>query len=196
MFEGLGIYNLLRSHDGAVKVSVFGYAASSASLIAMAGDQIVMGLGSTMMLHRAFGITVGNQDDLREVADFLAKIDLGMGDIYAAKSGKTPKAIAKMLKAETWLTATEAVEQGFADSVDVDSDVNARAKDERNLKVLARRKVEASLSGDGISRTARTKLITAMLKDEALRDASFNAVRDAGEPSDKDIQSLIDIMKT
>lgn len=71
MFEGIAIYNLLRSHPAKVTVEVLGWAASTASIIAMAGDDIRMGLGSFMMVHNAWGMVVGNRHDMREAASHL-----------------------------------------------------------------------------------------------------------------------------
>src|SRR5690606_18430633 len=75
MFEGIAIYNLLRAHRAKVTVEVLGWAASAASIIAMAGDVIRMGLGSFMMVHNAWGMVIGNRHDMREAASLFDGFD-------------------------------------------------------------------------------------------------------------------------
>lgn len=116
MFEGLAMYNMLADHPGKVTVKVMGVAASAASIIAMAGDEIQMGLGSFLMIHNAWGAVIGNQNDMREAADTFAQFDSAMADIYEHRSGQDKKTIAKMMDAETFMTAKDAVEKGFATS--------------------------------------------------------------------------------
>lgn len=114
-FEGIAIYNLLREHPGNVKVRVIGLCASAASLVAMAGDQIEMAEGATMMIHSAWGLVVGNQNDMRDFADMLNKLDTSVAAVYSRRSGKKPDAVMAMMEKETWMTAEEAVDEGFAD---------------------------------------------------------------------------------
>jgi ATP-dependent protease ClpP protease subunit len=112
--EGAAIYNALKRHDGKVTVSIDGIAASAASLIAMAGDEIVMPLGSLMMLHEPAGITFGPADAHRKTAATLDTMIGVYAQVYAARSGRPEKDIRKLMKDETWLTAREAVENGLA----------------------------------------------------------------------------------
>jgi ATP-dependent Clp protease protease subunit len=123
-FDGVAIYNVLRAAGKPITVMVDGIAASAASLIAMAGDTITMGRGSMLMLHNPWTIALGNANDLRAEADVLEKIGDSMADIYVAKSGKTIAEIKAILDAETWLSAQDAVDQGFADSI---AEGNAKA---------------------------------------------------------------------
>ncbi|MCG8672992.1 MAG: Clp protease ClpP, partial [Pseudomonadales bacterium] len=120
MFEGLAIYNMLRAHSGSVEVEILGLAASAASIIAMAGDEIVMGPGSIMMIHNAWGMVIGNRHDMREAADVFETFDSSMVKLYAARTGRERDDIAKMMDDETFLDAEEAVEAGFATKVDGD----------------------------------------------------------------------------
>src|SRR5690606_27950498 len=87
MFEGIAIYNLLRAHPARVTVEVLGWAASAASIIAMAGDDIRMGLGSFMMVHNAWGMVIGNRHDMREAASLFDQFDAALADIYEARTG-------------------------------------------------------------------------------------------------------------
>lgn len=120
--DGLAIYHMLKDHPGSVHVIVTGQAVSAASLIAMAGDTITMLNGSMLMIHDpAVGYTQGRgtEDEHRAVADMLAKQSEGYASIYAAKAGITAEEAREIMRAETWFTATEAVEAGFADAVDL-----------------------------------------------------------------------------
>lgn len=116
-FDGVAIYNVLRAPKKPVAVIVDGIAASAASIIAMAGDTVTMGTGSMMMLHNPWTFAMGNAADLRAQADVLDQIADSMADIYVARSGKTKKEVRDILDAETWLSAQEAVDEGFATEV-------------------------------------------------------------------------------
>jgi ATP-dependent Clp protease protease subunit len=120
VFEGVAIYNAIKRFDGKVKVIVDGLAASIASIIAMAGDEIVMGPNALMMLHNPSCIAMGNAVDFRFTADWLDKIAGVMVETYAARSKGSAGVIREQMDAETWLTADEAVKAGFADSVVAD----------------------------------------------------------------------------
>ncbi|WP_034085582.1 head maturation protease, ClpP-related, partial [Pseudomonas aeruginosa] len=87
VFEGLAIYNLLREHKGKVTVNIIGLAASAASFIAMAGDEIRIGRAAFLMIHNAWLIAMGNRNDLREIADWLEPFDMTLADIYAQRTG-------------------------------------------------------------------------------------------------------------
>lgn len=115
VFAGVAIYNMLAEHSGEVTVKVDGLAASIASLIAMAGDKIVMLPGSMMMVHQPWTFAAGNADDLGEVIESLKKIGESMTPIYATRTGLSEERVNELLKAETWMTANDAVELGFAD---------------------------------------------------------------------------------
>lgn len=116
VFDGLAIYNMILAH-GNVTTFVDGLAASAASYIAMGGKTVNMAEASQLMIHNAWGLTVGNQADHIKQAAVLAKIDGQLADIYAAKTGKPAEDIAAMMAAETWLTAKEANADGFCDAV-------------------------------------------------------------------------------
>lgn len=126
--DGMAIYNILKRHPAKVFVTIDGIAASAASVIAMAGDEIVMPVGSVMMLHDP-SITGadGTADRLDEIAEALRKIAASMAEIYAARTGQRMEHIRELMRAETWLTAQEAVEQGFADRLDEGIQIAARA---------------------------------------------------------------------
>jgi ATP-dependent protease ClpP protease subunit len=117
VFDGLAIHNALRSHRARVIVQVDSLAASIASVIAMAGDRIIMSPHSQMMIHDAQGVSCGNPEELREYADFLDRQSDNIAAVYAERAGGTKLQWRKRMQAETWYFADEAVEAGLADEV-------------------------------------------------------------------------------
>jgi ATP-dependent protease ClpP protease subunit len=112
---GSTIYSLLKQHRARVTVHVDGFALSAASVIAMAGDVIIMPGNAMMMIHNPAVGTYGDAATLRKDAEILDKIQASMASVYCEKTGLSREEITAMLDAETWLTADEAVEKGFAD---------------------------------------------------------------------------------
>jgi ATP-dependent Clp endopeptidase proteolytic subunit ClpP len=120
--DAVAIYNRLRGWKGHVKVTVDGLAASAASLIAMAGDHIVMPRSALMMIHNPWGYAVGESDDMRDAADRLDVIQSQMITIYAKRSGMDEEEVEELLDAETWMTGDSALELGFIDRTDEEED--------------------------------------------------------------------------
>lgn len=116
--EGVTIFNALKAHRGKVTIFVDGMAASAASVIAMAGDEVVMRTGAIMMIHDPAVVTWGNTEEHERSVRYLEVSADGMADIYAEKSGKKAEDCRADMKAETWLGADEAVEQGYADRLE------------------------------------------------------------------------------
>lgn len=117
VFAGLAIYNGLRNSGKKVNVRVLGLAASAASLVAMAGDTIEMPENSFMMVHNPWGFAMGGASDMRDTADMLDKLGVSLASTYAKRTGKSAEEIAALLDAETWMSAAEAVDAGFATAV-------------------------------------------------------------------------------
>lgn len=117
VFEGRAMYNLLVQHKAKKTVYVDGLAASIASLIAMSGNEIVMGDGAFMMIHQPWGGAVGTADDMRRTADLLDSVNVTLVDTYTARTGMKRDEVMALVVAETWMPADEAVEKGFADKV-------------------------------------------------------------------------------
>ncbi|MDY5107588.1 MAG: Clp protease ClpP [Actinobacillus minor] len=117
VFDGIAIYNLLKNHPANKTVYIDGLAASMASVIAMAGNEIIMPENAMMMIHKPWGIQGGDADDMRKYADLLDKVESTLIMAYTAKTGKSETDLAEMLKEETWLTGKECIEQGFADKL-------------------------------------------------------------------------------
>lgn len=127
VFDGIAIYNDLLAYEGKVKVEVVGVAASIASIIAMAGDEVVIAPNAFFMVHNAWTIGVGNRHDFTDVAATLTKIDDALARTYAAQTSSGIRQIKTWMDDETWMTAAEAVEAGFATSIQAaDADVKAK----------------------------------------------------------------------
>ena len=154
MFEGIAIFNVLREHPHDVTVKVMGMAASAASIIAMAGDRIEIGAASFIMIHNCWVLAFGNRNDFREMADWLEPFDQAMRDVYVARTGQKPDAVAKMLDDETWLSGSQAIDKGFADALlpadKTTTDEKAKAED-RQVNEL--RAMELQLVSAGLTRT-------------------------------------------
>ncbi|WP_287994602.1 head maturation protease, ClpP-related [Acidiphilium sp.] len=183
MFEGLAIYNLLREHPAKVTVKVMGVAASAASVIAMAGDEVLMGTGSVMMIHNAWGLVIGNRHDFADAASVFETFDASMASIYAARTGMKEADIMAMLDGPTrasdgtYMTASEAIEKGFADAEFEGVSDSAAAKAKLPANILAERRMDAALAKSGMPRTERRALL-ADAKGGA-RDAAPTVTRDA-----------------
>ncbi|HBA7550976.1 TPA: Clp protease ClpP [Escherichia coli] len=117
VFEGIAIYNLLRNHPADITVYIDGVAASMASVVAMAGDRVVMPENAMMMIHKPWGISGGNAGDMRDYADLLDKVETVLIPAYARKTGKSAQEIATMLEDETWMDGKECLKHGFADEL-------------------------------------------------------------------------------
>ena len=114
VFDAVAIHNALSRHAGPVTVWIDGIAASAASYIAMAGDEIVMPANAFLMIHDPAGVVVGTAADMRDMAGTLDKIAGSMLRGYAARSGRPEDEIAGLMAAETWFGAAEALEAGLA----------------------------------------------------------------------------------
>ncbi|EOT3964539.1 ClpP-like prohead protease/major capsid protein fusion protein [Escherichia coli] len=117
VFEGIAIYNLLRNHPAEITVYIDGVAASMASVVAMAGDRVVMPENAMMMIHKPWGISGGNAGDMRDYADLLDKVETVLVPAYARKTGKSAQEITAMLEDETWMDGKECLKHGFADEL-------------------------------------------------------------------------------
>lgn len=134
VFAARAIEAAIRNHPSRIVAHVDGYAASAASFVAVACDEVEIAPGGFFMIHKAWTFTAGNADDLLHTAEMLEKLDASLVDTYAKKTGCTPEDIAEWMKAETWLSAGEAVERGFADRL---AEAAPKAQANWNLSVYA-----------------------------------------------------------
>ena len=114
VFDAVAIYTALTRHSGTVTVWIDGIAASAASYVAMAGDEIVMPENAFLMIHDPSGIVMGTAADMRDMAGALDKLAASMTRGYAAKAGKPEAEIAALMAAETWFDARDALDLGLA----------------------------------------------------------------------------------
>ena len=122
VFDGITIYNQLKRFSAKKIIHVDALAASIASVICMAGDEIVMAPNAQMMIHDPWGMCVGTADEMRKSADTLDQVRTTLLDTYEART-KAPRAdISEWMAAETWMTAKQAMERGFADRIDEDTE--------------------------------------------------------------------------
>lgn len=136
-FEGIAIHNVVRAQKKPVEVYVDGIAASSASIIAMCGDTITMGHNAMMMVHNAWSLCAGEAAEMRKMADTLDRVSGSIAQTYVDRTGKSLDEIKAMMDAETWLSADECVEQGFATAIAESDPVGAQAL-AKGFRALAR----------------------------------------------------------
>ena len=117
--EGLGIYNQLKRHPASVNVYIDGFACSIASVIAMAGDKVIMGTNALMMIHHASISTYGNAEELRKAANDVEVIDKASCSSYLTKAGDklTEETLNQLLDNQTWLNASQCLEYGLIDEI-------------------------------------------------------------------------------
>lgn len=117
VFAARAIEQAIREHPSKVIAHIDGLAASAASYVALAADEVVMGDGAMLMIHKAWSLAFGNADDFLEAAAILEKIDGTLVQTYARETGQDETIIRDWMGAETWFTAQEAVDAGFADRI-------------------------------------------------------------------------------
>lgn len=195
VFEGLAIYNLLREHKQKITVKVVGLAASAASFIAMAGDEIQIARAGFFMIHNSWVIAMGDRFALREVADWLEPFDATMAEIYAARSGQTADELAKMMNEETWLNGSRSVDLGLADGFLPRDEIEVSPEDDTAKGLRAERMFDVLASRAGLSRTEGKDLL-ASLKGGKPGAASTGALDAAVlEPGLQELQSVLNSLK-
>ncbi len=172
-FEGVTIYNMLREYDGIVNVNVIGLAASAASVIAMAADDLKIAKSGFMMIHNSWGLVIGNQNDMRAAADTFATFDSSMVGVYSDRSGVARDDVAAMMDKDTWMTGEDAVEDGFADGFLSSDEV---VEDEEKSK-SAKHRADVLLAKQGVPRSERRS----MLKEISGTHDATPATQNAGD---------------
>ena len=165
VFAARAIEAAIRNHPSRIVAHVDGYAASAASFVAVACDEVEISPGGFFMIHKAWSFTAGNADDLLHMAEMLEKLDATLVDTYARKSGCSPEDIAEWMKAETWFSAGEAVERGFADRI---AESAPKAQANWNLSVYANAPAvpaaAASITPKNRERYERTARLLAVIR--------------------------------
>lgn len=154
IFDGLAIYNALKQHKANVSVYVDGFAASAASFIAQAGDEVIMARNAQLMIHDGIAFAYGNEQDMLDTAKLLSDLSDNIADIYAYRAGKrgfatTLEDFRALMRQEVWYNGKEAVEAGLADTVlDHDEEEAEEAKNKWDLGLYnyaGREKAESPL---------------------------------------------------
>ncbi|QPC87409.1 Clp protease ClpP [Mesorhizobium sp. NBSH29] len=185
-FEGVTIFNMLRAHPSRVTVQILGIAASAASVIAMAADEIQIAKLGFMMIHNTQWVAAGDRHVMNETGEIMAVFDQAAAEMYAERTGNKVDEIKEMLDAETWLAGQGAVDKGFADTT-ADFDVEP-AEVSNSTSALYR--LEAALaSGKPVPRSERRKLMKEIV--EGMPSAAFDPAKPgAGEAAVDDSTSL------
>ena len=118
VFAGMAIYNALKRHPARVTTHIDGVAASIASVIALAGNRVLIADVALMMIHSPLSMAGGNAKELRKTADLLDQVQANMLDVYASKMTLNRDAINELMDAETWFSAQEALDAGLADDIE------------------------------------------------------------------------------
>lgn len=184
MFEGFAIYNLLRNHRGAIKVNVLGIAASAASVIAMAGDEIVMNRGAQMMVHNPAACACGDYRFFERTSTTLKGFRDSALEIYEARTQLPAAKLRKMLDDETFMTAQAAVDNGFADAV---SEIPTREEDNTNVRTKSLRAknmeiLKVALARDEITREERSAIFKELGLVASVTDEDPSAASVTGSP--------------
>lgn len=139
------IYNMLMDYKGSVTVKIDGIAASAASVIAMAGTQVLMSPASLMMVHNPLTIAIGDSEEMRKAIAMLDEVKESIINAYEIKTGLTRTKLAHFMDAETWLNANKAIEYGFADGILFKDSIPVLGAMPQNSYVFSRRTVTNAL---------------------------------------------------
>lgn len=171
VFDGTAIYNTLKRHQARKIVEIEGVAASAASFIAMAGDEIHMAENAFMMIHQAQGFAMGPESEMRKMADVLDKMDETIAKIYANRSGRKPDTMMRMMVDETWFTAEEAVDAKLADNIRANKG-KPSATNLAALNLISKRpdKIAALMPSDPLPTETKEFTFEAHVSDDFVND--------------------------
>lgn len=186
VFDGVAIANALRAHRATIICHIDALAASIASVIALAGDEVRISDNAFLMIHNAFTITIGNAEELRKDAGVLDKIDATIIAAYIEKTGAAEEQVKTWMKAETWFSAEEAKEEGFVDAIEE----GIEAKAEFDLSVFAN--APAALARREAAPTPKD--LERALRDAGLSRAAAKAVLAEGfRPATPELRDAVDV---
>lgn len=135
VFGARAMETAIAEHDSQIIAHIDGQAASAATYVALAADQVKITDGGFFMIHKAWSVALGNTDDMLHMAELLEKIDQTLANTYAKRTGRDIADITAMMAAETWLNANEALEMGFVDEIVTP---HAKAQNQWDLSAYAR----------------------------------------------------------
>lgn len=198
------IYNMLTQYKGNVTVKIDGIAASAASVIAMAGNTVLMSPVSMMMIHNPTTFAVGDHAEMQKAIDMLAEVKESIINAYVIKTGLTRAKLSHLMDAETWMDANKAVELGFAD------DIITRAETKPNTEVLDEEDEEDESTEEKEKKPSDSMLFSRKAVNNALinklekhyvqpektvtKQAEINAPASNGTPA-KEIKERLDFIK-
>ena len=174
VFAARSMEQALREHPAKVIAHIDGYAASAATFISMAADEVVMNQGGFFMIHKAMTVAYGNADELVDTADLLEKIDSTLVGTYHNRTGQDKDQIAQWMADETWFTAEEAVENGFADRVENGAKAENKAWNLSAYQNAPEQKKSANNSDEHKPLTEEqiSVIVGRMIADEKVNDQS------------------------
>jgi ATP-dependent Clp protease, protease subunit len=175
VFAGRAMEQIIREHKSKIVTHVDGYAASAASYVAIAGDEVEISPGGMFMIHKAWTLAMGNADDLAATAALLNQIDETLVATYARETGQSVEDIVAWLSAETWMTAEQSVERGFADRIASSADKSAnqnRAQWDLSAYKNAPAKPTSPNAADTVTVTTTTSTTVVITDDDAEDDAA------------------------
>jgi ATP-dependent Clp protease, protease subunit len=181
VFDGITIYNLLKQHPANITTYIDGLAASIASVIALAGDTVIMAENALYMIHNPWGFAMGDATEMRKTADLLDKVGGSLPD----------DEISALMDAETWFTATEAKEMGFIDEISEQMDMAACAKFVPVMQKAKFQHIPENLTGNKSKPTARE--LERILRDGGCSEAMAKSILVEGYKGDqRDVAPVAD----
>jgi len=186
VFEGMAIYNVLKKRTARTTVYIEGIAASMGSVIALAGDEVVMAENSLFMIHNAWGGAMGEATEIRKTAALLDKISGEIADIYTKKTNLPYNRVKEMMDEETWLSADEAFNLGFIDSIS-DAIKVAAKYDVSKFKNITDKEIQNKLSVN-----LKSKKMTEELKNwfNAKVEEIITKVKASNESETEDVKEV------
>jgi ATP-dependent Clp protease protease subunit len=199
VFDGTAIYNVIKDHPAKVTTRIDGVAASMASIIALAGDEIQIASNAYYMIHNPWSMAIGDYRDFENESGLLRRIANTLAETYSERTGQKLDAVQQMMDNETWIIGKELVEQGFADKVigegkKASFDLSMYANTPKDIKsetvktpVKTERELEQVLTRDaGLSRS----------QAKAIIKSGFKPLEDTQDAVNSDIEALTNLIKS
>lgn len=184
------IYNMLMDYKGNVTVKIDGIAASAASVIAMAGNNVMMSPVSTMMIHNPATVAMGDHNDMQKAIEMLNEVKESIINAYEIKTGLSRAKLAHLMDAETWMNANKAVELGFADGIIARENPNTDSDEDDEENEDEKEKKKSPCDSVLFSRKAINTALQNKLKKHYSKNVSGNAGTDI-----TDLEKRLNLLK-
>lgn len=184
------IYNMLMDYKGNVTVRIDGIAASAASVIAMAGNTVLMSPVSTMMIHNPATVAMGDHNDMQKAIEMLNEVKESIINAYEIKTGLSRAKLAHLMDAETWMNANKAVELGFADGIIARENPNTDSDEDDEEDEDEKEKKKSPCDSVLFSRKAINTALQNKLKKHYSKNVSGNAGTDI-----TDLEKRLNLLK-